>query len=123
MTWWTGVPEEQRTELAAELQRRLDADQVPYRVGRARFRGGLAFGCQVKGRERCARQARAVAFEHCSIHQQLLRLEMFEEQPSSPAIRHALAFLVALLLPQRSSSMARGTDTSPEAASRPETEG
>jgi hypothetical protein len=103
MTWWTGVPQERRAEFAAELQRRLDADQVPYRVGKARHRGGLVFRCRVKGRDRRARQAQAEAFDHCSIHEQLLRLEMFGEQPSILAIRYALAFLVALLLPQRSS--------------------
>ena len=113
MTWRTGVPEERRTEFAAELQRRLDADQVPYRVGRTRSRTGLVFRCQVKGRDPCARQARAAAFDHCSIHQELLRLEMFEAQPYSPAIREVLAFLAALLLLRRSSSMARGTDASP----------
>jgi hypothetical protein len=101
MTWWTGVPPERRAQFVAELQHRLDSDQVPYRVGRARHRGGLVFRCQVKGRGQRAKQERIKAFEDCSIHEQLLRLEMFDAQPAFPDVRHALAWLVALLLPQK----------------------
>jgi len=97
MTWWTGVPPDRRTEFMAELQRRLDGDQVPYRVGRARYRGGLVFRCQVKGRDRRARQERTAAFEQCSVHEQLLRLEMFGQQPDWPVVREALALMMALL--------------------------
>lgn len=98
MTWWTGVPPGRRAEFIAELQRRLDGDQVPYRVGRARYRGGLVFQCQVKGRDRRAKQERSRAFEDCSVHEQLLRWEMFGQQPDWPVVRVALALMVGLLL-------------------------
>jgi len=98
MTFWTGVSPDRRTEFIAELQRRLDGDQVPYHVGKARYRGGMVFRCQVKGRDRRAKQERTAAFERCSVHEQLLRLEMFGVQPAYPAVRVALAFLVALIL-------------------------
>src|SRR5262245_7708369 len=113
MSWWTGVPQERRSEFVAELQRRLDADQVPYRVGKARYRGGLVFRCQVKGRDRAAKRARGEAFEHCAVHEQLLWLEMFGEQPSFPAVRHAIAFLTAILLPQRAAPGITARDAVP----------
>ena len=89
MSWWAGVPPERRSEFIAELQGRLDADQVPYRVGKARHRGGLVFRCQVKGRDRHAKRARGEAFEHCSVHEQLLRLEM-----AGPLARHVAEWMI-----------------------------
>jgi hypothetical protein len=114
MTWSSGVPQERRSEFVAELQRRLDADRIPCRVGKARHPAWLVFRCLVRGRGRHARRARSEAFEHCSIHEQLLRLEMFGEQPCYLTILHALAFLAAILLARRMSPAC-----SPEAAPVP----